>query len=143
MPTDQNHDERTGQFRAGNVASLRHGFYSQQVQAGTLEAQGQAIAAMAESQQAIVNDLGGDSELSQLQRDMVRSYLRLGLIEDFAFANVEKSGVFTTKGAQRAVVSTLMKAIAQRSELAKTLGLSRRAKRVEDLRDYLASRERA
>jgi hypothetical protein len=125
-----NHDESTGRFKIANLAALKTGAYSRQVQAGTLAAQAEALAAMAEAQQAIVSDLGGTEDLSQLQRDMVRSYLRLGLIEDFAFANVEKSGVFTTKGAQRAVVATLMKAIAQRSEIAKTLGLARRAKNV-------------
>jgi hypothetical protein len=54
--------------------------------------------------------------------------LRLALIEEFAFRALEAGGVFTAHGKQPAAVQTLMKAIGQRHEIAKTLGLKRHAR---------------
>lgn len=135
-----NQDDR-GRFTANNTAALIHGGRSRQVRAGTLAVQAEALAAMAEAHQAIVSDLGG--EISALQRNLITDYLRVGLVADFAFQNLQESGVFTGHGKQRAIVSTLMKAIAQRADLAKTLGLQRKTKPIRDLNTYLAERERA
>ena len=134
------HDER-GRFKKSNQAALVHGGRSKQVQAGTLEVQAQAVAAMAEAHQAIVADLGG--EITELQRNLITDYLRVGLVADFAFQSLQESGVFTSHGRQRAVVGTLLKSIAQRAELAKALGLQRKAKPTKDLNAYLAERESA
>ena len=48
----------------------------------------------------------------------------------FAFRSLEAGGVFTATGKQRAAVQTLMKAIAQRHEIAKSLGLKRQPRGV-------------
>jgi hypothetical protein len=137
-----NHDGKGG-FVSGNTAALIHGGRSRQVQAGTLAAQAEAVAATAESMAVLVNDLSGTDEISQVQRDLVTSYLRLGLIEEFAYRSLEAGGVFTAHGKQRAAVQTLKKAIAQRQDIARTLGLKRKQKTVPELSRYLAERERA
>ena len=83
-----NQDER-GRFVSGNTAALVHGGRSRQVERGTLAAQAEAVAAMAESMAVLVNDLGGADDISQLQRDLITSYQRMGLIEDSAFRALE------------------------------------------------------
>src|SRR5262245_45687613 len=107
-----NHDDK-GRFVSGNTAALIHGGRSRQVERGTLAAQAEAVVALAEAQAVLVNDLGGADEISQVQRDLVTSYLRLGLIEEFAYRSLEPGGVFTAHGKQRAAVQTLMRAIGQ------------------------------
>lgn len=105
--------------------------------AGQVAGQEAAVAAMAEARDQIVRDLGGEAELSQVQRDMVASYLRVGLLEEFCFQKLETGGPFTASGKQRPVVATLLKAIAQRQSLANLIGLQRRAKPAQTLTDYL------
>ncbi len=139
MATDER-DER-GRFASGNCVALRHGGRSRQVQAGALEEQAEALLALNEARAQIVADLGGDGELSQMQRDLIASYLRIGLIEDYAYQSIERGGVFTAHGKQRAVVPTLMKAIAQRHDLAKTLGLQRRTKRIPEIAQWAVSKQ--
>jgi hypothetical protein len=116
---------------------LRTGERSRLVQEALLPQQADAFAALEERRTEIEHDLGGPAELSRFERDMVTSYQRLGLIEDFAFQIVQSAGVFTTKGRQRSAVTTMQKVIAQRTDIAKTLGLKRRTRRVPSLAEVL------
>jgi hypothetical protein len=117
-----------GTFTPGNVAALRHGAYSRQVQAGALDAQAEARAALREREAAIVSDLGGPDTVSVLQRDAVARYVGLSLVEDYLTRAIVDRGPLTPKGRQRAALTALLQVSDRLQRIAQMLGVDRRAK---------------
>ena len=124
-----------GRFAPGNTAALRHGAFSQQVAAGGLAEQAEAVAAATERRAEIVRDLG--EELSALAVGQVDAYVRLEIVSDFLWSNLVDQGVLTGKGRQRAALSAWLQVVDRQHRLAVALGLERRAKRAPQIEDYL------
>ena len=125
-----------GTFAKGNVAALRHGLRSQQVRSGALPEQASERARLMEKRAAILTDLGGDTEVSQLQQDLIDRYLELDLVASWLGGNLIAQGPLTAKGRTRAALSAYVIVVDRVHRVASGLGLARRSKPVS-LDDYL------
>lgn len=130
-----------GTFAPRNLAALKHGAYSRQVQAGALGEQAEARAVLAGREAAILTDLGGAEQVSVLATDAVARYVALQMVEDWLLANITSHGPLTPKGRQRAALSALLQVGDRLTKLAAMLGLERRPKPAQSLADVLAGRD--
>jgi hypothetical protein len=110
-----------GHFKPGNTASLKHGGRR------SLD-RPEALIAIAGKREALVAHL---NDASVIQQDLVTDYARTDVLIESVAANIEVGGIFTAKGRTRAAVKLLLLLMDRRLRLATTLGLERRAKRVE------------
>ena len=93
-------------------------------------------------QDAIVADLGGQSEISAMEMGIIRDVaLSEGLIQLLA-RNILRRGLAKGTGEMRGPVNMLATFIARKREGLKALGLRRRAKIVPSLRTYLTEKGR-
>ena len=122
-----------GRFSRGNVAALRHGGRSALVASGSLPEQADAVAALAEREAAILDDLGGADAVSTLAAGQVRRHVRLELIEDFCWTKLQAESPFTGKGRSRACVGLLLQVQDRLTKSASLLGLARAARSVNPL----------
>ena len=126
-----------GTFAPGNVAALTHGAHSRQVREAERPEQAPTRAQLATKRAAILEDLGGEAKVSQLQRDLVDRYLELDTVASWLGGNLIAVGPLTAKGRTRAALSAYVTTVDRVHRLAAALGLGRRAKQVA-LPDYLA-----
>lgn len=124
-------------FGPGNTAALQHGVYSQQVAAGALAEQAEAVAALDEQRREIETDLGGSAGLSRIRRDLVKRYLETQLIADYLGDNLRRLGPLTGKGKARAATTAYLQVLDRQVRLAQLIGLERTAKPVPSLREVL------
>ena len=114
--------------------NLRHGLRSKQ-----LLNQPDIAAWHQEEVTAIETDLGGEAELSALQRASVREAARLEVILGALGGELLEHGVLTGKGATRAATTTYLQVLDRFVRVANTLGLERKAKQLPaDPTTYLA-----
>ncbi|MBA3887603.1 MAG: hypothetical protein H0X67_18005 [Acidobacteria bacterium] len=141
LPTN---GRNAGQFRAGEPGPrLRFGHRSKLVAAGQLPEQAEALAALAETHAAIVNELGGPQAISTVRRDLITRYLQTSLIADYLSEHILAHGVMTTKGRTRAAVNTFLLVTDRQLRLAVAIGLERREKPTETFEGYLTRTARA
>jgi hypothetical protein len=126
-----------GTFAPGNATALRHGLYSRQMREALLPEQAEARAAIAEQRRAIEDDLGGNEALSALTRDLIGRYVELRLVADFLGHQLATVGPLTGKGRQRAALTAYLAVIDRLNRLALSLGLERKAKRVDTIADIV------
>ena len=111
------------QFQPGNTVAMTHGAY--------LSIERPELRALVESElAAVIETLGGESEMTPQLRAVVESYARKRVTADAAFTAVLDGGLVTAKGRTRAIVKVwqaLDEAMVKRAVL---LGLERRVKRV-------------
>jgi hypothetical protein len=119
-----------GRFATGNLAALKHGGRSQQVQRGLLPDQAEALAALAEARSEIEGDLGGVDVLSRLTRDTVARYLELSLVAGYLADRLVTEGPLTGKGRQRAALTAYLGVVDRLSRLAQQLGFEKQVKKV-------------
>ena len=121
-----------GQAGPGNTLNLRHGLHSAQL------TDQPAIAAWhQEETEAIESDLGGEAELSVLQRASVREVARLEVIAAALGNELLEHGVLTGKGQCRSATNTYLQVLDRFVRLAGTLGLARRQRRIPSAHELL------
>ena len=95
------------------------------------------VEAMEKFQDAIVADLGGQSEISAMEMGIIRDVaLTEGVIQLLA-RNIFRRGLAKSTGEIRGPVQVLATFIGKKREGLMALGLKRRAKQVPSLRGYL------
>jgi hypothetical protein len=114
-------------------SALKHGRASILLGQGRLPSQAEALAAIADRQHEIEQDLGGGENLSRIHRDTVRDLLRLELIGDFLFERLLAGGVMTGKGRTRAATVTYLQVIDRVNRLRQMVGLARVPRHVDPL----------
>lgn len=123
-----------GQFQQGNLAALRHGFYSEQ-----LADVPPVAVALAEVEAAIVSDCGGPDALSQLERAHVREAARLELLTAHAGDRLIAYGLTTSKGRARALVAVYVSLLDRQMKIGAALGLKRRSRPVPSISEWMQS----
>ena len=126
-----------GRFGPGNRTALTHGGRSSQVAGAWLPEQAAVRSALAEKRAAILADLGGDTQCSQLQLDLVDRYLELDTVASWLGGHLVAAGPLTAKGRARAALSAYLSVVDRAQRVAATLGLARRQKQVS-LNQYLS-----
>lgn len=121
-----------GQAGPGNTLNLRTGLRSDQ-----LVQQPDVASWHREQVDAISTDLGGDAELSALQRATVREVARLEVILAAPGEELLAGGVLTPKGAMRSATTIYLQVLDRFVKVAATVGLQRRTKRVPSLEEVL------
>lgn len=122
------HGIRSPDGRAVSMLNLRHGLRSTQ-----LIEQPDIAAWHREQIIAIEIDLGGESELTTLQRAAIREAARLEVILAALGTELLEGGVLTGKGKMRACTTTYLMVLDRFNKLAATLGFQRVAKPVHPL----------
>ena len=89
-----------------------------------------------EREREILADLGGDSEVPAVVRELVTRFVQASAISDSLAMNVVTQGVLTGKGRTRASVTTFLQVLDRLQRLASTIGLERRAKPAEGIRQW-------
>ncbi|MGH9380859.1 MAG: hypothetical protein ACRD2Z_09640 [Thermoanaerobaculia bacterium] len=113
-------DPVSGQFVAGNMASLRHGARSERLQR-RIEAE--AVEALASRRLAIRQDLG--DQLSVIAADVVDRYVTATALLDWMERRLLEGGVLTGKGKRKAVHAAYLQQLDRVVRLASLLGLDR------------------
>lgn len=115
----------------GNTLALRHGLHSEQLL--NLPDVG---AWHREQVAAITNDLGGEAELSAMQRAAVREAARVEVILASLGDELLARGVLTGKGRARSSATLYLQTLDRWVRMATTIGLERRQKRVDVARAF-------
>ncbi len=90
---------------------------------------------------AVLSDLGGEDEVSEVMRQLVQDFAAAVVLRDLAFAHIASVGPLTKAGRRRAVVALYLEASARAERLAARIGTERRATRVPSLQEYLSSKD--
>jgi hypothetical protein len=125
-----------GRFLPGNRAALGHGGRSSEVVRAALPEQPTVQSTLAEKRKAILADLGGEAQCSQLQLDLIDRYLELDTVAAWLGGHLVAEGPLTAKGRTRAALAAYVSAVDRVHRVATSLGLARREKRVS-LDEYL------
>jgi hypothetical protein len=83
-------------------------------------------AALDEQAAAILDDLGGPSNVSRLAADLVARYAELEAIASGLVAQILESSALTPRGRARAVLGAYLQVTGQQLAIARQLGLQRR-----------------
>lgn len=129
-------DPKTGRLLPGHAVNLRHGR-----RAPRLWAAGPLAAALAEREAAVVADLGGEPNLSAIERPLAREYARLSLLVEAAGERLTRDGLETTKGRARAAASLYGALLDRQTRLAAMLGLARRARPAASITEWARAHE--
>lgn len=134
--------DSSGRFQTGNTSSLKHGLRSRRALTASLLGQEALRATLAERHAEILQDLGGDETLSLTKRDLARRFVELTGVADSLLALLLRDGLISSKGRQRAALSSFLGVVDRLTRIAGVLGLERHAKKVPDLETFLAQRTR-
>jgi hypothetical protein len=110
---------------------LKHGARSALAHAGELPEQAEARAAVAERERAIVSDLGG--ALTEIAMGQVRRHVRLELVAEAVWQNVQAIGPLSAKGRARSALNAWLQIVDRLHRSALALGLERRSRPVDPL----------
>ena len=114
----------------GNRLAVTSGIYAVQKPAGVVED-------VEELKAAIVTDLGGESELTTLERAYVGHLGDVEVTLQLLMQDIEARGLLTPVGGVRRVYDQLLSGIDRWDKLAQRLGLKRRTKRVPTIDEYV------
>ena len=131
--------DRIGRFVEGNRARLIHGRFSRAVAQALTREQREVLDTLADREAAILSDLGGSSELSQFERDLLRRYEQLHAIAEYNAPLMLRS-----RGRVREqAVSTYMMCVDRSLKIIGQLGIHRRQKQINDLtlEEYVSLQE--
>jgi hypothetical protein len=88
----------------------------------------------------ILSDLGGAEACSAVLSELVSDFAFACVLRDVCAASISATGPLTRVGRRRAVVDLYLSASTRAERLASQIGLSRVAKRVPSLQEYLRDR---
>lgn len=129
---------RATRFRAKNTASVVHGGRSERLRHRLLD-EPQGVARLEGKRSAILADLGGESEISTVKRDLLDRYLQTDALAGHLGGHLIAEGVLTAKGRSRAALSAFLQVLDRQHRLAVAIGLERRQKALPSLEQYLRS----
>lgn len=134
-PADADVCERVGCRRAlpGNRLAVKAGVFSRREREPV-------EAAVADMRAGIVADLGGDGELTTLERAYVARLMDVEVTLQLLAADMVERGLITPVGGVRRIYESFLHGVDRWDRLAQRLGLARRARRVPTLSDYLDER---
>jgi hypothetical protein len=112
-----------GQFTPGHFRNLKHGLRSARLWSASPLRE-----LVAEREAGILSDVGGDANVSRVERPLVREYARLDVLVEAAGERVIRDGLETTKGKARAAATLYLALLDKQLRVAGVLGLSRRAR---------------
>jgi hypothetical protein len=121
-----------GRFRPGNQASRKHGLYAVKPE----DAPDLDVTALDDFTSGVISDLGGESDLTTLERGYVAKLRSVEALCQLAVRNIEKVGLTARSEA------LLLQAIDRWDRLASRLGKDRRPKDTIDLAKALSGLER-
>ena len=130
-PTAQR--QANGRFAPGHTVSLKHGARSSRTIARLFAEKAQPLR---EREQQIVADLGGD--VSAVTQELIGRFVQTSAVADSLSAHLVHYGVVTSAGRIRPAVNTFLQAVDRLQRLGVTLGLERRTKRAEGIREWAA-----
>jgi hypothetical protein len=126
-------DPKTGRFQKGHLVNQKHG-------AITLERRGpspEQAAAMQQWRSQVITELGCEAELSTIKRHLIDHLVMIGTMIIFLGEYLAAVGPLTPRGRQRSAVSSFLSCVAAYDKTAKTLGLERKAKRLQSALDVI------
>lgn len=133
---DRNTCQQCGSFLPANTAALVHG--------GRRFVDGRSPMDEAERvavRNAVLADLGGEDEISQVLRELVEGFAFAVVLRDLLAAHLAAVGPLTKRNRKRAALDAWHTASARVESLAAKIGLERRGAPVPSLDEFL--RERA
>ena len=116
--------DAAGRFAPGNQVARQTGMFARQQPAELVEALDAFTA-------AIVADLGGPAELTELERGYVGRLRSLELRARLLDADLEEHGLLTPSGGVRRAHREFLDTVRTWDQMAQRLGTRRRAKRVD------------
>lgn len=116
-----------GVFMKANVAGMVHGGRSTALRR---RIESEAAEALAERRQAILEDLGGEEQLSTIAADTVERYVVGEAMLTWMESNLLAEGVITAKGKRRAMHSAYLQQLDRVARLGALLGLEREPREV-------------
>ena len=125
-----------GRFAPANVAAMVHGGRSRQVRTAALPTQADVRATLAAKRAAIASDLGGEGNLTQLQRDLIDRYVEVDTVADYLAGTLVATGALTPRGRSRAALTAYLQVLDRQHRLASALGLRRQAKDLDLARAF-------
>lgn len=132
-PSPRSGRHADGTFARRNRVALTHGGRSRQVREAQLPGQVEVRVQRADKRAAILADLGGESQVSQLQQDLIDRYVELDTVAAWLGGHLVAHGPLTAKGRHRAALSAYVSVVDRVHRLATALGLARRPRPVRDL----------
>ena len=117
--------DRLGRATARNTLRMTHGARSVQRRLAQIEAR---RGGLAPERAAILADLGGPENVSNIKARLVDRYLETSLIAEWLGGNLLLDGVLTTKGKTRAAATLYLQVVDRVHRLSLALGLERRAR---------------
>ena len=134
-PTGKGQCSQCGCFLPTNTVALVHGGRRMQLGRGTPLDEAERVAI----RDAVLSDLGGEDEVSEVMRQLVQDFAGAVVLRDLVFSHLAATGPLTKAGRRRASVELYFSASARAERLAKQIGTDRKAATVT-LADYLDSR---
>jgi hypothetical protein len=125
-PTDSANRRADGRFVPGNSAAVKHGVYATQ-----REVSADARQSIHDFAAGVIADLGGDLELSAIERGMVENLRDLELVKRMFVSHLATKGLFTPKGNTRRCFEHYLMTLSAWHRTATTLGLKRRTRYVD------------
>lgn len=139
VPDGADRCPRCGVWQLSNRGAYKDGHSSRQLRSYLLESP-EAVAALTAHRREIETDLGGCSNLSRVQRDLIGRYVETSVLADWLGGNLVAQGVLTPKGRSRAALSAYLLVLDRQHRLALALGLQRRARPVPSPEQYWQQR---
>lgn len=123
--------QANGRFAAGHTVSLKHGARSTRTIEKLFAERAQPLR---EREAQIVADLGGD--VSAVTSELIGRFVQTSAVADSLSAHLIRYGVVTSAGRIRPAVNTFLATVDRLQRLGATLGLERKAKPAEGIREW-------
>lgn len=134
----RNHCEACGCFLPSSSVRLEHGARRLASGRGTPLDR----ARMSEIEAAVVQDLGGDDQISGVMSALIVDFAFAVVLRDLLSAHLQATGPLTRAGKKKAAYTTWLQASARVEALARRIGTDRRPAKLPTLEEYIAAKER-
>ena len=134
-PGDRGRCPECGSFLRGNTMAVVHGVRQVALGRDTVLDTARRL----EIRDAVFADLGGREQVSTTRAELVEDFARAVVLRDVAYDHLAAVGPLS-RGRRRAVLDVYLQSSARAEKLACQIGLTRRARQVPSLDDYLDSR---
>jgi hypothetical protein len=98
QPARANQDPVTGRWLPGNTVAVKTGLRSERAALALLPGQEEIRATLADKRAAVIADLGGEDDLSEIARGEVERYLRLHVLSETLWNDLIVNGILSGKG---------------------------------------------
>ena len=129
-------NEVGSRFQPGNTAALIHGGRRMQLGPGAARDKAERVAL----RDLVLQDLGGETEVSAVMRELVEDFAGAVVLRDLAYSHIAANGPLTKAGRRRAVVGLYLEASGRVERLAARIGTRRRPARIPSLAEHLGAK---